>query len=75
MDRLSQLLTVGLREKWSVSQLADEIDDLYQRLGSRWVDRDKEYCGICGRQLLNGVCIKAPHSKLEGYENFKSEAE
>ena len=73
MDRLSQLLVVGLREKWSVSQLADEIDDLYNRLGSRWVD--KEYCGICGRQLLDGKCIKAPHSKLEGYNPFDSEPE
>jgi len=75
MDRLSQLLTVGLREKWSVNQLADEIDDLYQRLGSSWVYRDKEYCVVCGRQLLNGVCVKAPHSKLEGFETFDSEVE
>ena len=63
MDRLSQLLTVGLRENWSVKQLADEIRHLYKLQEGRFTDL--EFCDVCGRQLINGVCVKTPHSLLE----------
>lgn len=36
---------------------------------------EEEYCPICQRLMVNGECIKSPHSPLEKFDIFQSEPE
>lgn len=45
------------------------FSELAKRLLKEFNKKEEiEYCLICQRQLINGVCVKEPHSPMEKYD-------